>query len=217
MTSFAPLYERFRPALFSDVVGQDKILSRIAFLRNHGGLSGRVFWLTGVSGSGKTTIARLIAKEVSDNLGREEIDGQDLDMPTVRAWADRCRFYPLNGASWCFIVNEAHTLRGNIVSKLQTVLETPCVMRNSTWCFTTTREGQQRFEGLDDSTPFSSRCIQLPLTTQGLAKVFAARAQQIARQENMDGQPIEEYVKLAKKCANNMRAMLCEIESGCFA
>ena len=65
------LHEQFRPTTWSEVIGQDKVLAKIGRLRKRG-LAGRTYWLSGQSGTGKTTIARLIAAEVADDW---EIDG----------------------------------------------------------------------------------------------------------------------------------------------
>jgi len=82
--------------------------------------------------------------------------------------------------------------------------------------FTTTWDGQEAmFDGID-AGPLLSRCTPIRLTNQGLAQAFAERALTIARTENLDGQPIAAYVKLAKRCNNNMRAMLQEIDAGCM-
>ena len=62
-----PLYEEYRPASFDDVVGQDEILRKIRTLARRS-LVGRVFWVTAHSGQGKTTIARLIAVEIADEV-----------------------------------------------------------------------------------------------------------------------------------------------------
>ena len=35
--SFAPLYERFRPSAWADVVGQEKVVKRILAMRQRGG------------------------------------------------------------------------------------------------------------------------------------------------------------------------------------
>ncbi len=63
------LYEQYRPTQWRDVVGQDKTLKRIDVLHRRG-LSGRAYWLSGQSGTGKTTIARLIAAEIDSRQPR---------------------------------------------------------------------------------------------------------------------------------------------------
>jgi DNA polymerase III gamma/tau subunit len=55
------LADKYRPSSWSEVVGQDKTVSRLQALAKRGGLAGRAYWLSGQSGTGKTTIARLIA------------------------------------------------------------------------------------------------------------------------------------------------------------
>lgn len=55
------LYEQYRPRSWSEVVGQDKALGQLEALRSRGGLAGRAYWVSGQSGTGKTTLARLIA------------------------------------------------------------------------------------------------------------------------------------------------------------
>ena len=58
------LYEQYRPRTFDEVVGQDKAIGKVEALRKRG-LAGRAYWISGQSGTGKTTIARLIAAEVA--------------------------------------------------------------------------------------------------------------------------------------------------------
>ena len=48
-------------------------------------------------------------------------------------------------------------------------------------------------DGLD------GRCVDLPLARRDLAKPFAARAQEIAKREGLDGKPLAAYVRLCQK------------------
>ncbi len=67
------LHEQYRPARWSDVVGQDRAIRKIQTVAKRG-IGGRAFWLSGQSGTGKSTIARLIALEIADAPNIEEID-----------------------------------------------------------------------------------------------------------------------------------------------
>ena len=67
------LYEQYRPRTWAEVLGQDKVLHKIGMIRRRG-LTGRAFWISGQSGTGKTTIARLLAAEIAGPLAIEEVD-----------------------------------------------------------------------------------------------------------------------------------------------
>ena len=135
------LYEQYRPKSFDEVVGQDKVIRKIAALRRRG-LSGRVFWIAGSSGTGKTTIARLIASEVADPISTLEIDANKLNAAMLDDIERTMRFYGIGEKSGrAYIINEAHYLKGAAFSRLLDLLETDfpdhCV-----WIFTTTRARQ---------------------------------------------------------------------------
>lgn len=213
MTSLKPIYERWRPIEFTEVVGQPRAVKAIERLRDTTGLGGRAFWLAGPSGTGKTTLARLIASEVADELNIDEIDATDLSAAAIRELERSSHIYGFGEKSGrVYIVNEAHGLNKAAVRQLLTTLERIPV--HVAWIFTTTDDGQATlFDGID-TAPLLSRCLELPMARRGLAEAMAERALMIARTEQLDGKPLSSYLELVKQKRNNFRAVLQHIEAG---
>ena len=214
----ASLFEKTRPQTWADVVGQDKAVALLRKVKP----GGRAFWLSGPSGSGKTTLARILANEHCERWHVDEIDAQDCTLDYLRSIEASMGYRGLgekHGKAW--IVNEAHGLRGAVLSRFLTLIER--LPEHCFIVFTTTSAGQKAlFEDFDDASPLLSRCLVAPMawheysaTTAGpLTHAFAKRALEIARAENIDGQPLERYIKLALECKHNLRQMLSKIEAG---
>src|SRR6516165_2927005 len=136
-------------------------------------MSGRSFWLSGKSGTGKTTIARLIAQDMADPFLIQEVDASALTVAQLKDLEYESNLKGFGDKSGrAFIVNEAHGLRKDVIRQLLVMLERipPHVVR----VFTTTIEGQESlFEDYDDASPLLSRCLRLDLTGKDLARAFA--------------------------------------------
>jgi DNA polymerase-3 subunit gamma/tau len=205
------LPEKYRPQAWHDVVGQSKVVETIDHLRPRG-LTGRAYFLSGASGTGKTTIALLLAREVADEVCIEEYDAGELTGPMVRDMERRLAVKGLGKGGRAIVVNEAHGLKPEAIRALLVALER--IPSHTLWCFTTTQEGKETLFDKEDASPLMSRCLRLDLARRDLAKPFAERARQIAQVEGLDSLTSEKYVKLAQEYRNNLRAMLQAVEAG---
>lgn len=203
------LFKRYAPTALDGVVGQDKA---VAVLRRlEGRYGGRAYWITGSSGTGKTTLANIIASDLSDEWGTIEVDASGVSGAKVTELERSLAVPGLFKRGRVAVVNEAHGLRRDGIRQLLITLER--IPEHVAWVFTTTTDGNSYlFDECDDAAPLVSRCLKLDLARQGLCKPFTEHVVRIAAQESIEVSP-KRVESLMKECRNNLRMVLSALET----
>jgi len=208
------LTEQYRPTDWDQVIAQPRAIKLLQNFESRGRLGGRAYSLAGKSGTGKTTIARIIASKLADPINIYEFDAQERTPATIRGWKEDQYYMPMGTLRGrVYIANESHGLRKDAVKSFLVFLEE--LREWTTVIFTTTKEGQSDFfDESIDADPLMSRCTILPMAGTGLAQPFATRAMEIARKEKLGGADMVRVLRLVNARKSNMRAVLQAIESG---
>ena len=210
----SPLFEALRPKALGEVVGQRRAVSCLERIAARGALAGRAYWLAAPSGTGKTTLAKIIADLVTDDpifvtehdaslLTPFAIQGIEAELWT-RGWGQK--------GGKAVIINEAHGLRKDTVRQLLVTLER--LPGHAIVVFTTTAAGHGKMlEACEDAGPLVSRCLQIPMDHAPVDD-FADHVMRVAEENGLGGAPRAAFVSLAIATACNMRAMIQAVEAG---
>ncbi len=120
------LYRKYRPAKFSDVIGQDHIVSVVEASIKSGKIA-HAYLLTGSRGTGKTTIARIIARELgtTDNDLYEMDAASNRGIDNIRELREAVRSMPFDSKYKVYIIDEVHMLTKEAFNALLKTLEEP--------------------------------------------------------------------------------------------
>ena len=120
------LYRKYRPSSFREVLGQDQVVKVLEGALKLGNVA-HAYIFAGTRGTGKTTIARILAKEV----GSSENDISEIDAASnrgiddIRALRESVRMLPFESKYKVYIVDEVHMLTKEAFNALLKTLEEP--------------------------------------------------------------------------------------------
>lgn len=103
------LYRKYRPETLEDMVGNEATIKSLKKELENGS---HVFLMTGPAGCGKTTLARIMAKEVNAGpLSIHEINSaENRGIDTAREIMEQMRYNPSDGDSIVWILDEMHQI-----------------------------------------------------------------------------------------------------------
>ena len=78
------LYERYRPTSLNEFIGQPKVKTALKRITDRSDWDRDAFWIQGPSGTGKTSLAWIIASQVANDFDVAELDGDKCSVQAVR-------------------------------------------------------------------------------------------------------------------------------------
>lgn len=119
------LYLKYRPQSLSEIHGNDQVVASLRGMLSDRETCPHSFLLTGGTGCGKTTIGRIIAKELGcKGQDLREVDTADFrGIDTIRDIRKQSQYKPLEGPCRVWLLDEVHKLSNDAMNALLKILE----------------------------------------------------------------------------------------------
>ena len=171
------LYKKHRPRKMSQVIGQDSVCKMLTDMVKRKELPHSLL-LHGPSGTGKTTIARILRAGLkcskTDFIEMNSANARGIDM--VRDISNKMKMAPLGGQSRIWMIDEAHQLSKDAQNAFLKILEdTP----SHVYFFLATTDPQKLIKTV------RTRCTDIPLTSLKPSEITEL-VEGIASQENIN-------------------------------
>lgn len=202
------LANKYRPSDFSQVIGQENVVTIVQKMCDSDTLSNRNFLFTGPAGTGKTTIGKIIAKTLNGTLDNViEIDAASHSgVDDVRELIRQASQYPVGTTYKIIIMDECHALSNTAWQALLIGLEEQ--LAKTIWIFCTTNP---------EKIPATiiSRVQMFKLSKLSTEQVFN-RLKYVIEQENLNGRNItytdDSILMIAKLANGGMRDALTSLD-----
>ncbi len=222
-TKYIPLYRKYRPQTFHDLIGQENIVHALSNAIKLNRIA-HAYLLCGPRGTGKTSSARILAKSLNckegptltpcgkcpaclDIMNSIPVDVIEIDAASNRSVEDtqaileKIQYVPVNGRYKIYVIDEVHMLSNHAFNALLKTLEEP--PENVIFILATT----EPHKVLDT---IISRCQRFDfrrITTDDIVK----RLEYISQQENINISK-EALFAIAKNSQGGMRDALALLD-----
>lgn len=198
------LYLKYRPNRFEDVIGQKSIVKILKQQLSTNSIFNCMIF-AGVSGTGKTTLARIYANELNNNVGFPiEIDGASNNgVDNVKQIVESASERSLYGNYKVYIIDEAHMLTTQAWNAfLKTIEEPP---RYTVFIFCTTDPSKI-------PETIQNRCMRFNFTRVS-SELIRQRLDFICRSENNILNYLDTIDYISRNCDGEVRKAISMLET----